>query len=409
MKKIIDEEWGKKLIEEYTSTNINIADLAKKNGIGNSVLCRFFKRSGINTRNKRHIAEQNSESIINSYLSGKSCEEIGKLFGVSNSAVLRILHKNNIELRKHWHEDEYVKNQIIELYLSGISTTQLAKQFKTDRHWISEVIKSQGVDVVNKWNETKFNENIFNHIDTEEKAYWLGFIYADGNITKIVPDRKPHYTFEMSLKEEDKEHLDKFNKFMEFKGDNVKKKIIKLEGKEYIAYRWMITNKHLWETLNSYGCVPNKSLILKFPNESIFTDKSLIRHFIRGYFDGDGCITYTDKTHTKPLISVLGTEDVCNSIQNFIFNEELKLFLNSPKNPITKVMSRAGAKAMFFIFALYYKANIYLERKYQKVLEFKNCRFRAKALKLLEDKIGEGWDANPELIADLNDLQQCNA
>ena len=409
MKKIIDKEWGEKLIEEYTSTNISIVDLAKKNGIGDSVLGRFFKKSGINTQNKTHITKEISNKIVKEYLSGKSCKEIGDLYNVHNSTILRVLHKNNIELHKHWREDESVKNQIVESYLLGTSTIQLAKQFKTDRHWISETLKERGIEVINKWNETKFNENVFDCIDTEEKAYWLGFIYADGNIKKQHPDKKPHYTFEMSLKGDDKEHLDKFNKFMEFKGDNVKKKIVKLEGKEYIAYRWTITNKHLWETLNSYGCVPQKSLILKFPDESIFADKSLIRHFIRGYFDGDGSISYTDKTHTKPLISVLGTEDVCNAIQNFIFNEKLNLHLNSPKNPITKVMSRAGAKAMFFMFTLYHKANIYLERKYQRVLEFENCRFRAKALKLLEGKIGEGWDANPELIADLNDLQQCNA
>lgn len=54
---------------------------------------------------------------------------------------------------------------------------------------------------------------------------------------------------------------------------------------------WYVTNYHLWNTLNNYGCIPNKSLTLKFPDESIFKSKDLIRHFIRGYFDGDGCFS----------------------------------------------------------------------------------------------------------------------
>lgn len=71
---------------------------------------------------------------------------------------------------------------------------------------------------------------------------------------------------------------------------------------------WAASSKHLWEILNKYGCTPSKSLILKFPDESIFESKDLIRHFIRGYFDGDGCISYNRyKYGIVPRCSVLGT------------------------------------------------------------------------------------------------------
>ena len=78
--------------------------------------------------------------------------------------------------------------------------------------------------------------------------------------------------------------------------------------------RWIIYNIHLHEKLKSYGCTPKKSLTLQFPDESIFKSKDLIRHFIRGYWDGDGCLTWADKEHRVANISVLGTENFLNSI-----------------------------------------------------------------------------------------------
>ncbi|MGM9535052.1 MAG: hypothetical protein ACI3VR_07355, partial [Intestinibacter sp.] len=67
-----------------------------------------------------------------------------------------------------------------------------------------------------KWNRPKFNEHIFDVIDTEEKAYWLGFIFADGYIgsTPLEPNKKSVYNFELSLKLEDTSHLEKFKSFI---------------------------------------------------------------------------------------------------------------------------------------------------------------------------------------------------
>ena len=86
-----------------------------------------------------------------------------------------------------------------------------------------------------------------------------------------------------------------------------------------------VANKHLWETLNSYGCTPKKSLTLKFPNESIFKDKSLIRHFIRGYWDGDGCLSWSNKEHTSPSVSVVGTKEFLYSILYYLNLKQYKL------------------------------------------------------------------------------------
>jgi intein/homing endonuclease len=155
---------------------------------------------------------------------------------------------------------------------------------------------------------TKIDENVFDSIDTEEKAYWLGFIYADGCIGSS------DNSLEISLKSSDSEHLEKFNSFIKGPSNKVKIGNVKCGDKICERCRWAIHNFHIHEVLNSYGCVPAKSLILEFPNESIFKNKSLIRHFIRGYWDGDGCLSYCDKKHLCPNASVLGTENFLSSM-----------------------------------------------------------------------------------------------
>lgn len=70
--------------------------------------------------------------------------------------------------------------------------------------------------------------------------------------------------------------------------------------------RFSFRNKHIWERLNIIGCTPNKSLILQFPEDTIFGKKILIYDFIRGYCDGDGCLYFNEKTsHTA--VSIVGT------------------------------------------------------------------------------------------------------
>ena len=72
-----------------------------------------------------------------------------------------------------------------DLYLNqNMSLTQISKQLHMDRGALSRHFKDEGIAVINWQNITKFNENYFDIIDDEHKAYWLGFLYADGYVSK---------------------------------------------------------------------------------------------------------------------------------------------------------------------------------------------------------------------------------
>lgn len=238
------------------------------------------------------------------------------------------------------------------------SIKEMMELFEVGKSSIIKRLRKFNIKLPNYHNEDKFDSSVFDSIDTEEKAYWLGFIYADGSISS----QTGKYSFELSLKGEDIGHLHKFNSFMKYNGNNVKLDKSSCNGKVFIRCRWIIGNKHLWETLNNYGCVPKKSLILEFPKEEVFKDKSLIRHFLRGYFDGDGCISINRKDQIS--CSVLGTRIFLEKYLEYCPDTK-GIQIKQPKGRVP-TFSYSTKRAIAFADFLYSNSNVYLDRKYNR-------------------------------------------
>lgn len=250
-----------------------------------------------------------------------------------------------------------------------------------------------------------YNETIFDVVDTEEKAYWLGFIYADGYIYS-APSRKTEgridYNFELCTAEKDKEHLEKFAKFIKYEKPL---KVTKADKNGHMRCRICLSSKHLWNTLNNYGCTPNKSLTLQFPEESIFKDKSLIIHFIRGYFDGDGCISYANAIHTEPCVNVLGSEQFLTKLLSYFPENYHNLQLHRNHGfEETRFFGLSAKKALAFLLILYNNSTIYLQRKYDRFIYF--CRLYKKLYNVKEGNIGEGCDANTEITEETKESSE---
>lgn len=295
---------------------------------------------------------------------------IARNIGCSESTIRRCLDRNNVELRQ---PKKFNLEEIKNLYLSGVPIHVIATKLGSYEGTISKKLKAMGIEIKHS-GIAKFNEHIFDSIDTEEKAYWLGFIFADGYIATINPEKK-NYAFELSLKSTDFEHLNKFNTFMDYKGNNVKIARSKHKDTFYERCRWGISNEHLWNTLNNYGCTPKKSLTLKFPDKSIFVEselyskEELIRHFIRGYFDGDGTLTYSNKEHSVPESGFAGTKEFLEGISEYIPE---KLLIVQRTNSNTYYMNSSYRKSITLLHYLYDNSNIYLDRKYKLFEHF--CR-----------------------------------
>ena len=293
-------------------------------------------------------------------------------------------------------QKKQIINLAIEEYLNTPSNlrslTKLGEKYGIKRQTISKYLKQRGFDVINYQNRVRIDDKAFDNMHTEEQYYWLGFMYADGNISSTGN------RIEVRLSIKDLSHLEKFRKFLKLETE-IRTGICNGNGFCHLSVR----NKHLWETLNNLGCKPCKSLNLKFPNIKIFNnDKANILHFIRGYVDGDGCLSYYRHNNSiKTEVTLVGTEQFLIRIKQLFGNKYGYIRNKSCVSWENKAYSLSfqGMVARKFARFLYEKATIYLERKYEKYLYF--CRLEEESSLRKSSKIGEGCDANTEVSSEM--------
>jgi len=208
-----------------------------------------------------------------------------------------------------------------------------------------------------------YDDDFFRKIDSEEKAYYLGFLYADGYINDIGYN----CYVELTLQTEDKYIQEKF--FNDLKSNRIPSKI--KMGK----YSKMIINsKKIVSDLKKLGCINKKTHVLKFPNE---LDEKYIHHMIRGYFDGDGSI-WCSGDNNQYHISFTGNVDFLVGIEEYILRnlpldkKEHYSPCNRNRKPNIKVLKYGGNQIVSKILGLLYNdSHIYLNRKYEKYLDAK--------------------------------------
>lgn len=191
---------------------------------------------------------------------------------------------------------QQTENKVIELYTkNNLNCKQISKSLKISSSFCERALKRHNIPIERYRNRRRtnkqLNENYFQEIDSIEKAYYLGFIFADGNIYK--PKKGSHsWKLSIEIHEKDKEILESFtigNK-------------INYNPKHNSVYMCIISNK-ICTDLMKYNITPNKSLTCIFP----IIPQQFISHFIRGYFDGDGCISLNKSNNGKRVI-IVGTE-----------------------------------------------------------------------------------------------------
>lgn len=250
------------------------------------------------------------------------------------------ISKSKAEQRVHAAYEEWLVTK------SKIKLT--AQKHKTDPSKLTKYILLQGHRL------TTINPNVFENIDSEDKAYWLGFLFADGFV-----DEKRNM-LEISLQLKDENHLRKFYNFLE-----CDRKV----KKDSFRCRVSAGNPKLIHDLIKWGCKGKKSLVLSFPSLS----KNMIRHFVRGYFDGDGSITKGLKTDL-----FYSSAQLCSGSKSFLisllsqFNEltgsNCKQKGYNPKNTNTYIVVLKNNLCIKFLQWLYKDSTISLDRKYDRYI-----------------------------------------
>lgn len=194
------------------------------------------------------------------------------------------------------------------------------------------------------------NSKIFEKIDSEEKAYWLGFLYADGYVDPIKGE------LILGLGQKDEEHIVKFQNFLATDAPYQDK--INNNNRPYRFFR--LYDKRITEDLGRQGLYAKKSLSLE-PKMDM-DDKWLVP-WSRGLFDGDGSI-YPQKNSANSIryrMSLTGTESILLFAQQ-IWGIEKKLDRYSS---VPKFTVAGKGETRKVLELLYGEATIYLDRKYE--------------------------------------------
>lgn len=237
------------------------------------------------------------------------------------------------------------RKQLLERY--GITTRTFYK-YKTER------------GIPNRY--FGYNDiNFFKTIDTEEKAYWLGFIAADGCICP-----KAH-AVRIALAWRDHRHLFRLRKAIGI--DTRIAPMISSNGRgQWLAVYIHVVSKDMIDHLKRYGIKQHKTYNLEWPNIT----EALARHFIRGYLDGDGCWTITWGSHNLSL-EIVGRLPFLQAVQ--------KRFIDKCQVKTTKIGVKANCAALYTLrYAgniqclrlanwLYAGSTIYLPRKRSIVID----------------------------------------
>ena len=266
-------------------------------------------------------------NVIQDYLSGLSADFLGERYGLSDVAVRNYLRKHGIQLRDS-HDSVYDNSR--------------QSPYHFNEHWLDE-------------------------LDCAEKFYFLGFFAADGCNSKKYNNAK------IKLQTCDLELLEKFKVLLESDRPIYQENQKPSKNKrEQFAVKFELTSKYFCEKLEELGLPERKTYTLQLPD---YIPDKYFRDYIRGLFDGDGNISVSYVNKPKGMSSIAGSPSFLLQIK-----EKLEMFL--PVNIVyyqkdencgyIKINRQEDLK--IFLDWMYKDSNLYMERKYQKYLEFLSVR-----------------------------------
>ena len=216
---------------------------------------------------------------------------------------------------------------------------------------ISKYLKQNGIRP--RGCKYTLNDKFFDRVDSENKAYILGFLYADGFVSKTTT------CLSVTIQARDISVLEHINKSL------ASDRPIATKGN----YRsFSIVNKQLHKSLVLLGCVPQKTFDIRLPKIS----DGLMLHFLRGYFDGDGYLNIRKKRKASGICAFCSNYKFCEDVRSFLSNHGIssRVYRRNTRNPLCAEVRVGRFTDIEHLYHLMYDdASFFMERKERKFRE----------------------------------------
>lgn len=263
------------------------------------------------------------------------------------------LGDNVLELYKIYRDSKSVAK---DLNLSEVSVLRHVNKYEP------YLIKDKYNHINREPTNKKYNikSNYFSQIDNSDKAYILGFLYADGY------NGEQSNSLQICLNSQDEGILIYIKEQL---GSNVTicKKIRKGGYSNSLMSELRICSKQISQDLAKWGCMQNKTFKIRFPD---FLQEELYPHFIRGYFDGDGCICLSKRANGI-VVNFAGNLSFLDGLNSFLSQKigvSLKNIRLSNKIGYLNYSRKEDIKKIYAYF--YTNFSFTLDRKHQKFKDY---------------------------------------
>ncbi len=258
--------------------------------------------------------------------------------------------------------DNLIEDEILKKVKTGnFTVSDICKEYNIDLSMYYRIIKRNGREKLVPNKKYTVNDSYFENINSEEKAYWLGFIYADGYIN----DSHRNKFLELGLSSIDRDHIIKFSKSCEsnhpIKNRVISKNYKKIDGNNCESTHIKIYSTKIVNDLIKIGCGNKKTWKIVYPD---FLKIDLHCHFIRGYFDGDGNIYKPKGGINRYVVSIAGNKLFLEGLNDILKNNLItdSYILTRPNN--LSILTISNYKdCLSFYNLIYNKASVFLERK----------------------------------------------
>lgn len=356
-------KWTDKEIEFLKKNYINMTSEEISKHVNHSIDAINTMRDKLGLVRNKNWSDEEIQFLKDNFES-TLFSELSKVLGRTENAIRVKCFDLNLFKNSPWTDDEinFVKENYMEMKNSEISKI-------LNRTMSAIELKARKLGL--KKYPYMCDYHYFDEINTEEKAYWLGFLTADGWINKNYKSNAGVTGIELQYG--DLNHLKKFNK--------------SINGNYQITDRWrtcsLSNNKEkknhmccirifsltMYNSLVNIGFSNNKSYDFHIPD----LPQDLIRHYIRGYFDGDGCLCFTNKSFNINLTtaSKILNDDVVNILKSENFNVVERSCISDFGTTLYSIDIYRQQDKINFLDWIYQDCNIYLDRKYKKYLKVK--------------------------------------
>lgn len=304
----------------------------------------------------KEFYDKYGDEIIKLRKSGMMVKDIAAKFNnfVGVPTLSSFLRRNGVLVRKQLMHDD--KMEICERYLNGETPRFLSKEYHVTNSRICEIVREMGFTTRTRSSSKKIysiDEHYFDKIDSQEKAYMIGLLLADGSRSS------KGYTVSLSLQEADYDTLLKINNYLNNERPIAFVELSKKNPRHSNQYVLYMCGEHICKSLERFGITPRKDFTVCFPKD---ISEEFYPHVIRGLLDGDGFI---GKTECR--CGITGNKDLVTFLSDHI-STTLNIHcsvLTPHKGKDTRDFRISGRKQVkTFLDYIYKDATLFINRKY---------------------------------------------